>query len=278
MKKLLSVLLAFILVFTVSVSVAEDKTEEKALSDSPSEGAEETVRSFTIPVGVGIVDSVILYRGSASVVFSPIRNKAAVLALKTLDFLADVKEIKLYYQDGQSVVLPVGIEIRSYDVGTFISLNLSLKTVTTIPDLFAAKSGLDRVAFVLGDGSEREMSLSELNQALSGAFGTAVDIASQAKEAIVVFLKNLSNKVWAFAKRTSASFRQTLADAWRWLSESAASSGQSLNELKEKVREAFGNVLENSGSYWKYASRSVKRLWNGLRGILILTLWRLRLR
>ena len=55
MKKLLSVLLAFILVFTVSASVAEAQRPEETLPDEHTEGTNETDRSFTIPVGVGIV-------------------------------------------------------------------------------------------------------------------------------------------------------------------------------------------------------------------------------
>ena len=47
MKKLLSVLLAFILVFTISVSVAEEP-----LPDGHTEETKETDRSYTIPVGV----------------------------------------------------------------------------------------------------------------------------------------------------------------------------------------------------------------------------------
>lgn len=278
MKKLLSVLLAFVLIFTVSASVGEEKKPEKILPDSQSEEKEETNRSFTIPVGVGIIYSVILDQDSVSVVFSPIRNKAAALGLKSLDFLADVKEIKCSYMDGRSVVIPAGIEIKSYDVGTFICLNLSFKTVTAIPELFASESGLDKVAFVLSDGTEREMSISELNQALSSAFGTVVDIAAQAKKAIVVFLKNLSNKVWWFAEKTSSSVRQPLADAWRWISDSAASAGQSLSKLKGKVREAIGSALENSRSFLKDTAEKVEDFWNGLRGILFLVLWRLRLR
>ena len=123
MKKLLSVLLAFILVFTVSVSVAEEQKAEEQLPDEHTEETKETERSYTVPVGVGIVYSVIIYQDSISIVFTPVRNKPAELWLKTLDFLTDVKEIKLNYKDGQSVVFPATVEIKSYDVGTFVSLN-----------------------------------------------------------------------------------------------------------------------------------------------------------
>jgi len=278
MKKLLSVLLAFILVFTISASVAEGQKAEEQLPDGHPEETKEADRSYTIPVGVGIVYSVIIYKDSISVVFSPVRNKAAEIGLKALDTLADVKEIKLYYQDGQAVAFPVSVEIKSYDVGTFVSLNLSLDTVKAASDLFAAESGPDRVAFVRGDGTERVMSLTELNQTLSDAFNSTVDIAARTGKAIGVFLKNLAQGVWFYAEKTSASAGKALAEAGRWISESASSVGQSMNKLKDKAGEAVGNTLEKIGGHLKDAYESVKDIWNGLRGLLIFTMLRLKLR
>ena len=278
MKKLLSVLLAFILVFTISASVAEGQKAEEQLPDGHPEETKEADRSYTIPVGVGIVYSVIIYKDSISVVFSPVRNKTAEVALKALDFIADVQEIKLYYKDGQPVAFPATVEIKSYDVGTFICLNLSLDTVKALSDLFGTESGPDRIAFVSKDGTERVMSLSELNKALGDAFDSAVDIAARAGKAIGVFLKNLSQGVWFYAEKTSASAGKALAEAGRWISESASSVAQSVNKLKDKAGEAVGNTLEKIGGYMKDAYESVKDIWNGLRGLLIFTMLRLKLR
>ena len=278
MKKLLSVLLALVLVFTLPVSVAEEQKAEDQLPDEHTEETKETDRSFTIPVGVGIVYSVIIYKDSISVVFSPVRNKTAEIGLKTLDFIADVQEIKLYYKDGQSLVFPATFEIKSYDVGIFVSLNLSLKTITALSDLFAAESVPDRVAFVRKDGTERVMSLKELNQALSDAFDSMVDIAARAGKAIAVFLKNLAQGVWFYAEEASASAGKALAEAGRWISESASSVGQSVNKLKDKAEEAMGNTLEKIGGHLKDAYESVKDIWYGLRGLLIFTMLRLKLR
>lgn len=278
MKKLLSVLLAFILVFTVSVSVAEEQKAEEQLPDEHTEETKETERSYTVPVGVGIVYSVIIYQDSISIVFSPVRNKAAEFGLKALDTLTDVKEIKLYYQDGQPVAFPVSVEIKSYDVGTFVSLNLSLDTVKALSDLFAAESDPDRVVFVRGDGTEQVMSLVELNQALSDAFDSAVDIAARAGKAIGTFLKNLSQGIWFYAEKTSASLGKALAEAGRWISEKASSVGQSVNKLKDKAGEAVGNTAGNIRDHLKNASETVKEIWNGLRGLLIFTMLRLKLR
>ena len=218
MKKLLSVLLAFILVFTVSASVAEAQRPEETLPDEHTEETKETDRSFTIPVGVGIVYSVIIYRDSISIVFTPVRNKPAELWLKTLDFLTDVKEIKLNYKDGQSVVFPATVEIKSYDVGTFVSLNLSLKTVRAVSDLFATESDPD------------------------------------------------------------TSVGKALAEAGRWISKSASSVSQSVNKLKDKAGEALGNTMGNIRDHLESAAETVKDIWNGLRGLLIFTMLRLKLR
>ena len=68
MKKLLSVLLAFILVFTVSASVAEAQRPEETLPDEHTEETKETDRSFTITVGVGFVYSVIIYKDSGEMI------------------------------------------------------------------------------------------------------------------------------------------------------------------------------------------------------------------
>ena len=278
MKKLLSVLLAFILVFTISASVAEAPKTEKALPDEHTEETKETDRSFTIPVGVGIVYSVIIYKDSISIVFTPVRNKPAELGLKTLDFLTDVKEIKLSYKDGQSVVFPAAVEIKSYDVGTFVSLNLSLKTVRAVSDLFATESDPDKIAFVRSDGTEREMSLVELNQALSEAFDSAADLAARTGKAIAVFLKNLSQGIWIYAEETSASVGKALAEAGRWISESASSVSQSVNKLKGKAGEALDKTAGSLRDHLESAAETVKDIWSGLRGLLIFTMLRLKLR
>ena len=269
MKKLLSVLLAFILVFTVSASVAEAHKPEETLPDEHTEGTNETDRSFTIPVGVGIVYSAIIYKDSISIVFTPVRNKPAELWLKTLNFLTDVKEIRLNYKDGQSVVFPATVEIKSYDVGTFVSLNLSLKTVRAVSDLFATESDPDKITFVRSDGTERE---------LSNAFDSAVDIAARTGKAIIVFLKNLSRGIWIYAEETSASVGKALAEAGRWISESASSVSQSVNKLKDKAGEALGNTMGNIRDHLESAAETVKDIWNGLRGLLIFTMLRLKLR
>ena len=211
-------------------------------------------------------------------VFTPVRNKPAELWLKTLNFLTDVKEIRLNYKDGQSVVFPATVEIKSYDVGTFVSLNLSLKTVRAVSDLFATESDPDKITFVRSDGTEREMSLAELNQALSNAFDSAVDIAARTGKAIIVFLKNLSRGIWIYAEETSASVGKALAEAGRWISESASSVSQSVNKLKDKAGEALGNTMGNIRDHLESAAETVKDIWNGLRGLLIFTMLRLKLR
>ena len=266
LKRLISVLLVLILVFTVPISVAEDGKAEGELSEGYAEETKEADRSFTIPVGVGIIYSVIVYKDGVSVVFTPIRNKAAAVGLKTLDFLADVEEIKLYFKDGQSVVFPATVEIKSYDVGTFVALNLSLKTVAAISDLSSVKSVPERVAFVHGDRTEQEMSLDELNQALSDAYGRTVDIANQAGKAVTLFLKKLSDGVRILAADAFESLGKILTDAGQWLSDTASSAGRSINELKDKAGEAFGNALESTGELMENAADTFMDLWSDARG------------
>ena len=110
------------------------------------------------------------------------------------------------------------------------------------------------------------MSLAELNQALSDAFDSAVDIAARTGKAIIAFLKNLSRGIWIYAEETSASVGKALAEAGRWISESASSVSQSVNKLKNKAGEALGNTMGNIRDHLESASETVKDIWNGLRG------------
>ena len=267
MKKLLSVLLAFILIFTISVSAAENKQageELTAESVEQTEGTEETDRSYVIPVRVGILYSVIVYRGGVSVVFNPILSKAADIGLKALKLITDVKEIKLYYKNGQTAVLPALIEIQPYDIGTVISLNLSVETVTAVIDLFTKGSGLDRIAFVHSDMTEQCISLNGLEQVLSDVFGCTVDIAKRAREAIGVFLENMSNRVWTSTTESATSVKDTLINAWKRITESTASAGQSLKNIKDKAGETLDNALESAGEAVENAAEKFRNFWDGL--------------
>ena len=266
MKKIISVLLTIVLVFVMSASMADEKKKDEELLDEYVEEMEETDSSFTVPVGVGIIYSVIIYRDGVSVVFSPLKSKKAALGLKALDFITDVNEIKLYYKNGQSAVLPATVEIKSYDVGTFITLNMSSKTMTAISDLSSIKSELDKVAFVHGDKSEQEMSVEELNQALSGVFGGAIDIANQSITAITTFWNNLSGGIGVLAANTYSSVEKALVSAGDWIADSASSLGNTVTDLADKAGEALGNAAEDAGEYLENAGDAVSDLWNGLWG------------
>ena len=266
MKKLVALLVVFSLVFSMIVSLAEDKKDEEELLNDYVEDMDETDSSFTVPVGFGIIYSVIIYRDGVGIVFSPLKSKTAALGLKALDFITDVQEIKLYYKNGQSTVVPATIEVKSYDVGTFISLNLSSKTMKAISDLSAIESELDRVAFVHGDKTEQEMSINELNQTLSNVFGSTVDIANQTISALSIFWNNLSNGVGVLAANTFSAAEKALVEAGDWISDSASSIGQSMTELADKAGETFNNALEETGEFLENAGDKVSDFWKGLWG------------
>ena len=261
MKKLLSALLAFILIFTLSVSAAENKEAGETLPDEPFEQTEEADRSYVIPVRVGILYSVIIQRGGVRAVFSPIRSKVADIGLKVLKFITDVKEIKLYFKNGQTAVLPALIEVQSYDIGIFVSLNLSVKIVTAIIDLFTKKSVVEKVAFVHSDQTEQIVTLGDLNQVLGSVFGCAVDVVKRAGKAIGTFLKNLTKGVWTSPAESSGSVRDTLVNAWKQITESA---GQSVKDLKDKAGDMLDNALESAGELVDNAAEKFKDFWNGL--------------
>ena len=264
MKKLLSVLLAFILLFTISISAAEDPKAEEELPDGFVEAIAETDRSYTVPVGFGIFYSVIIFRNGVSVVFSPIRNRAALIGIKTIDHLTDVKEIRVHFKNDQTAVLPAVIEMKSYDVGTFFSLNLTVKTVTAAFKLFSMKSAPDKVIFVHSDGTENEMSIGDLDQALSDLFGSTVDVANRAGKAVETFLNNLKNGVRIFVSESSDSVGKALKDAGHWISESVSSAGEKAKELKDKAKESIGNAVESTGEVMQNAAETFKEFWNGL--------------
>lgn len=269
MKKLIAVLLSFMLIFTAVVSAAEEKEaggkNPDPYTEESGKESEEADQSFMIPVGVGIIYSVVISKDRVSVIFSPIKSKAASLGLQFLDSLAGVEEIRLSFKNGQSVVLPAAAEIKSYDVGTFIALNLSLNAVRAVSDLVKIKSDPDRVAFVHHDGTEQEMSFDELNQAFSSAFGGIVDLSAQAGEAVSVFLNNLRNGVVILMSDSSASVKKALAEAEQWISKTVSSAGQSAAELKDSAEAAWENAREKAGEWMENAADSLKTLWNSLR-------------
>lgn len=265
MKKNISIVLSVILVLVSSLSAAESAApadSEKLIGEYyASAGEKDGV--FTVPVGVGIIYSVLIYKDSVGIVFSPVKNGKVAMGLQALDFLTDVKEIRLGFEDGKSAVFPASLEIKAYDVGTFIVLNLSAGTAASLSALVSAGSMPDKAVFVRSDGTEQTLTVADLNKALGSFFDGAVDIVNQVKDAFSVFWQNLSKGVSVFAKKTKASVQRALIVAGLYMFGTMTRLGQAL----DKAEEALRNGLDQTGDFVKDAADKAadfwKKLWDG---------------
>jgi len=266
-KKIVLVVLALSLLFTCTVSLSEVVSEdsEEILGEYIDE-MKESGRTFTIPLHIGPIYSVIVRKDGIGIVFNMVKSKAMELSLEAISFVTDLEEMDIALENGASFNIPAVVQLQSYDVGSFITLNLSAKATSTLIELLNQSSPIVKFTFVQGDGNKIDMTVDEVNKALSDASGTAVDIVNQAGTAAGEFFNNLGAGAGTFAADAYASVEQAVINAGDALIDAANDAGDFLGEAADSVGEFLGNTAESAGGALEDAAESVTDFWKGLWG------------
>ena len=264
MKKTFAVILSFMLVLYLLPVHAESDTaqEQEELLEGYLENLEETDRSFAIPIGVGIIYSVILHNDSVGIVFTPIRSKRAAMSLEFASFMTDLKQITLHLLDGEAIVLPAVVDIKKYDVGTFITLNLSMQTASQVMQLIKNDSPVVRVTFTQNSNKEYDMSIDELNRSLSSSFDGAVDIINQVSSAISVFWTNLSRGIGVFASNAYSSVESVLMNIGDFFSGTASLIGERVSDAVNDAGDAINDAASKANDFFNDAASTAGDLIN----------------
>ena len=277
MKRLIALMLCLALAMGLVLALAEPTADEEKLLEDYARDLDKTDRSFTLPIGIGIIYSVILRHDSVGIVLSPARSLGTALSVEALAYLTDLKEIRVLMKGGETVKLPATVEIEKYKVGTFVTLNLSMQTGSLLTQVIGKGAQIDCVTFVQNSGKEYDMTLDELNSSLSEAFGSGVDIVGQASEALKTFWANLTEGIGVFASDAYASIEKALEDVGNYMSGAASSIGGAIADAWNAAGEAVSGALDAAGSAIDDAANAagsaiedaagaVTDLWNSLWG------------
>lgn len=255
LKKVFIMLLAVTLIFASVPSWAETQTEEEKeeLLQQYTEQAETEDKYFNVPIRIGIIHSVNIRKDGLGLVFQPITGPVAVMSLKALRFLIDLKEIGIHLENGQTVEVPAVVKVLDNEAGTFIELNLTLSGARAISDLITSESPVKAVSFIQKDSSQIDMTIEELNNTLSSIAGRAVDITKQAGEAISAFWKNLTGGIGTF-----------VTDAFTTIEGAFNKAGEFIAEKRDAAGEAVNGAWEAVAGFLHKAADTVKNLFGGL--------------
>ena len=277
-KKWMALFIAVTLVFTSVLSYAEKPAEEQ--EEEVGEFMEElgeTSQSFTIPINIGPVYSVIIRHDGIGIALSMIKSKSISLALEAVSFFTNLKEMDIHLENGKKYTIPAVVQILNQKVGTFIVFNVTEKAATSILDIISSGSPVVRFSFIQNNDNRIDMTVDEVNEAMTKATGEATDIVNQAGEAADKFWKNFSAGIGKYAEDTYADLSKALADAGDFLSNAANDLGKSLTDTAnsagefigsamESAGESIGEAMESAGESIGEAMENLGNLWNGLWG------------
>ena len=265
MKKAISFILALILFLLPSMVVAE-AAEEQALYEKYVENLKETDRTFTVPIGIGIIQSVIVLKDGIGVALAPIGGRAVSIGLQALDYLIDLKEVELHLENGQKLRFPAIAKIANTEVGSFVIVYITREVISSLAELISNHSSVVRLSFIQGDQTTHDMTMEELNQSFRKAFGETIDFIRQIPKAIAVFCKNLTEGIGVFAENTHAAIEKAVVDAGRYISEKWTDVGEALFGAAESAGKAVSGVVESAGKVLEDASEAISDFWNRLFG------------
>lgn len=266
LKKIIIILLAAVFAFTAFPMAAEGQNEKEALLQEYTEEAEAAEKYFNVPVRAGIINSVNIRKDGLGIVFQPISSTLAKMSLKALTFLADLKEIRVFLEDGRSIGVPAVVKILDNEAGTFIELNVTLSGASAIAELITNRNEVKTISFIHNDQSRTDMTTEELNKTLSSITGKAVDFTKQAAEAAAAFWKNLSDGAGAFAADTRSTAEGTITRAGEFIKGVWDSAGKALSEAVSKTGDTMENALEAAKGVFRNAAVFIFRLWRGIAG------------
>ena len=266
-KKIFLFVLVTVILLTVSLSFAESTTEEQeqALTDYVNE-VKESGRSFTVPINIGPIYSVIVKEDGIGIVFSFIKSKAVSVGLEAISFVTDLKEMDISLENGKTFTIPAVVALQSHDVGTFIIFNISLEAANAIIEMVDQGSPVVKFTFIQGSGNRVEMSVDEVNQALSDATGSTVDIVNQGISAVTEFGNNLASGIGKFMEDAYSATEKAIVDAGDTIVNIANDAGSAIVDAGNAVGDFLGDASEAVGDSLSDAMDSVGNFWNGLWG------------
>lgn len=247
-RKILTLFIVFMMTCLPMISSAETNTDElKSESEEFVEELGETSRSFTIPINIGPIYSVIIRKDGIGIAISLIKNKSMSLAMETVSFLNDLKEVVVQLENGKEYKIPAVVQLLNHEVGSFIVMNVSGEAAKKIIDIVFSGSPAMSFSFIQNDNNRKDMTVDEVNEALTKATGEATDVVKQAREAVIKFWENFSSEAGKYAENTYADISNTLIGAGDFLSNSANDIGKSISDTANAAGEYINGIMESAG-------------------------------
>ena len=125
-KRFMALTVAVIMTLISICAYAETDAKEKEEEvEEFMEELEETSQSFTIPINIGPIYSVIVRHDGIGIALSMIKSKSLSLALEAVSFLTDLKEMDIHLENGKKYTIPAVIQFLKQEVGSFIVFNIT---------------------------------------------------------------------------------------------------------------------------------------------------------
>ena len=264
MKKLVSLLLACVLFLLPCLGSAEGSADQEAVYDEYVENLRETDRSFTVPIGIGILQSVTIMKDGVGIALRPIGGRLFSLGLSALGFLIDLKEVELLLEDGQTIHLPAVVQLSHTEVGTFIIIYLTGSTFSSLSELFSVRSRVVKLTFIQNSRKSFDLTMDELNQALSSVYGKTVDFVKLAATAVSVFWRNLKEGIGTFAENTREAIGKAVISAGEYLSDRWTEVSGELSGMAESIGKKISDMLDSARNALREFSESVTAYWKSL--------------
>ena len=110
-KRFMALTVAVIMTLISICAYAETDAKEKEEEvEEFMEELEETSQSFTIPINIGPIYSVIVRHDGIGIALSMIKSKSLSLALEAVSFLTDLKEMDIHLENGKKYTIPAVIQ------------------------------------------------------------------------------------------------------------------------------------------------------------------------
>lgn len=267
MKKLVSLLLACMLFLLPSLGSAEQSAEQadqEAVYDAYVENLRETDRSFTVPIGFGMFQSVTLMKDGIALAFKPIGGRLVSIGLSALGFLIDLKEVELLLDDGQTIRFPTAVKLSNTEVGTFIIVYITGETISSLSRLFSIRSHVARITFIQNSQNSFNMTMDEFNQALGSILGGTLDFVRLGASAVSVFWRNLKEGIGTFAANTHEAIEKAIAGTVNYLSDKWTDVSVTLSGAAESVGKKISDMIESTRKVFREFSESVTNYWQSL--------------
>lgn len=267
MKRLTAVLLALLLFLSPACQAASAEAVTEAAEETPQltetvseeqqkiydeyvEELKESKRVMTVPVGSGLVHSILVKEDGFGIVLNLVTGKTLADSLKALAFLADLTAVDVYLENGEKYAIPAVVEIQFYNIGAFVTLNITVEAAKTLAGIIGSKSLVEKIVFTQGSGKQTELTVAELNESLSKVTGKVVDVLERARRVVRVFWLLLSRRVVRFASNAYDAVQSLIADVGSSLQKAGSEAGEKLQDAAKSVVIFLSNAVEGIGAVW----------------------------